>query len=40
VAGANVLMGDGTVRFFSDNMDYVLNQHLHSRNGGESISDF
>ena len=38
--GANLLMGDGAVRFISDNIDTVVHRNLHSRNGGEVINDF
>ncbi len=38
--GANVLMGDGTVRFFSDSIDAATHRGLHSRNGGEVIGNF
>ena len=38
--GANVLMADGAVRFLSDNIDTSLHRALHSRDGGEVVSDF
>jgi len=38
--GAHLLMGDGTVRFVSDNIDAALHRSLHSRNGGEVIGEF
>ncbi|MBI1346416.1 DUF1559 domain-containing protein [bacterium] len=38
--GAHVLMGDGTVRYLSDNIDSQLHRHLHSRDGGETLSEF
>ena len=38
--GANVLFGDGTVRFLSENIDIMLHRGLHSRNGGESLPEF
>ncbi len=40
VGGAHVLMGDGTVRFFSDNIDTATHRALHSRAGGEVIGEF
>ena len=38
--GANVLFGDGTVRFLGDSMDTLTHRGLHSRNGGEVVGDF
>jgi len=38
--GANVLMGDGSVQFFSDDIDATLQRNLHSINGGEVVSDY
>jgi prepilin-type N-terminal cleavage/methylation domain-containing protein/prepilin-type processing-associated H-X9-DG protein len=38
--GANVLMGDGTVQFFTDDIDGTLQRNLHSINGGEVVSDY
>jgi prepilin-type N-terminal cleavage/methylation domain-containing protein/prepilin-type processing-associated H-X9-DG protein len=38
--GANVLLGDGAVRFMSEDIDTTLHRNLHSRNGGEIIGDF
>lgn len=38
--GANVLMGDGAVRFLGDSMDANLHHALHSKNGGEVVSEF
>ena len=38
--GANVLMGDGSVQFFTDDIDATLQRNLHSINGGEIVSDF
>lgn len=38
--GAQVLLGDGSVRFLSDNIDAVLHRDLHSRNGGEVLGEF
>lgn len=38
--GADVLFGDGTVRFLSDNIDATLHRSLHSRNGGEVVGEF
>jgi prepilin-type N-terminal cleavage/methylation domain-containing protein/prepilin-type processing-associated H-X9-DG protein len=34
--GANFVMGDGSVQFLSENIDYVSYQRLGSRNDGES----
>lgn len=39
--GANILFGDGTVKFVSENIDLVdVWRALGSRNGGEVVSDF
>ena len=38
--GANVLMGDGSVQFFTDEIDQTLQRNLHSINGAEVVSDF
>ncbi|ADG70045.1 protein of unknown function DUF1559 [Planctopirus limnophila DSM 3776] len=38
--GAHVLIGDGTVRFLSENIDITLHRALHSRNGNEVVSEF
>ena len=38
--GANLLLGDGAVRFVSDNIDSTLHRSLHSRNGGEITGEF
>ncbi|MCA9117307.1 MAG: DUF1559 domain-containing protein, partial [Planctomycetaceae bacterium] len=38
--GANVVMGDGSVRFLGDSIDTQIHQALHSKNGGEVISEF
>ncbi len=38
--GAHALFGDGTVRFLSNNIDVAVHRNLHSRNGGEPLSDF
>ena len=38
--GANVLIGDGSVRFLTDDIDQTLHRNLHSHNGGEVVSDF
>lgn len=40
VGGAQVCMADGSVRFLSENMDFVLLQGLISYSGGEVIGDF
>ena len=37
-AGANVAMGDGSVRLFSQSMSVATLMHLVTRNGGEVIS--
>lgn len=37
--GANVVLLDGSVQFFSGGIDASLHQGLHSTNGGEVISD-
>ncbi|HEX4143336.1 MAG TPA: DUF1559 domain-containing protein [Pirellulales bacterium] len=38
--GANVLTGDGSVQFFTDEIDVSLQRSLHSINGGEVVSDY
>jgi len=38
--GANVLLGDGSVRFLRDGIDATLQRDLHSRNGGEVVGSF
>jgi prepilin-type N-terminal cleavage/methylation domain-containing protein len=38
--GAHVALGDGSVRFLSDNIDADLHRALHSCNGGEVIGEF
>jgi len=38
--GADFLMGDGTVRFLSENIDYVTYQKLGGRNDGQPIGEF
>lgn len=38
--GANVLMGDGAVRFLGNSLDTNLHRALHSKNGGEVVSGF
>ncbi len=38
--GANVLFGDGTVRFLGDSIDTALHRALHSLNGGEVGTEF
>ncbi|MEO2088346.1 MAG: H-X9-DG-CTERM domain-containing protein, partial [Gemmataceae bacterium] len=38
--GANILMGDGSVRFYGDNTRFSVFQALCSRQGGEVIGDF
>lgn len=40
VGGANVLLGDGTVRFLSNSIDTSTHRALHSRAGGEILGDF
>ena len=40
IGGAHVLLGDGTVRFLSDNIDATTHRNLHSRAGGEHIGEF
>jgi hypothetical protein len=36
--GAHHLLGDGSVHFFSENIDFNLYQNLGSINGGETVS--
>ncbi len=38
--GCNVLLGDGSVRFVSENIDFVLQGRLHTMNDGNTIGDF
>jgi prepilin-type processing-associated H-X9-DG protein len=38
--GSHVLMGDGSVRFISNNIDPKIYQALITRDGGEAVSDF
>ena len=38
--GAHLLLGDGAVRFISENVDAVLHRNIHSRNGGEVSGEF
>ncbi len=40
VGGANVLMGDGSVQFFTEEIDQTLQRNLHTINGGEVVNDF
>ncbi len=38
-AGANVAMGDGSVRMFSQTMSVPTLMHMVSRNGGEIVQE-
>jgi prepilin-type processing-associated H-X9-DG protein len=38
--GANLLFGDGAVRFLTNNTDVLICRALHSRDGGETVSGF
>ena len=38
--GAHLLLGDGAVRFISENVDAMLHRSIHSRNGGEVSGEF
>jgi prepilin-type N-terminal cleavage/methylation domain-containing protein/prepilin-type processing-associated H-X9-DG protein len=38
--GANVALGDGSVRFLSDSIDTNLHRAIHSTNGGEPVGEF
>lgn len=40
VGGAHILMGDGAVRFVSDNIDATTHRNIHSRNGGETVGEY
>jgi len=40
VGGAQFLMGDGAVRFISENIDYRTYQNLGSRNDGQVLGEF
>ena len=38
--GANFLLGDGSVRFIRDGIDFPTFRGLNSINGGEVLGDF
>jgi prepilin-type processing-associated H-X9-DG protein len=38
--GANVLLGDGSVRFLGNSIDTLTHRALHSRNGGDVPGEF
>ncbi len=38
--GAQVLLGDGAVRFLSDNIDANVHRSLHSKDAGDIVSEF
>ena len=38
--GVTVLLGDGSVRFVSDNIDYQTWQRLGDRKDGNAVGDF
>jgi prepilin-type N-terminal cleavage/methylation domain-containing protein len=38
--GAHLLMGDGAVRFVSDNIDTTVHRGVHSRDGNEVVGEF
>ena len=38
--GAHHLLGDGSVRFISENIDVVLYDSLTTRDGGEAVGEF
>ena len=38
--GAHALLGDGTVRFLSENLDWITYQRLGARNDGEVVGEF
>lgn len=40
IGGANFLMGDGSVRFFSEDIDPAILKALATPNGGEPVGDF
>ncbi len=40
VGGAHFVLGDGSVRFISTNIDLGVYQHLATRNAGDIVSDF
>lgn len=40
VGGCHVLLGDGSVRFVSENIDFTLQRYLSTIRGGEVIGDF
>ena len=39
-SGANFMMGDGSVRFISNNINFATYQALGTRQDGESLGDF
>ena len=40
VGGVHLLIGDGTVRFASDNIDAAVRQAIGTRAGGETVNEF
>lgn len=38
--GANVCLGDGSVRFLTNTIDVTLHRSIHSINGGEVVGDY
>lgn len=40
VGGANILLGDGSVRFIGDNIDANTHRSIHSRDGGEVTGEY
>jgi hypothetical protein len=40
VGGAHFLLGDGSVKFISENIDLLLYRGLGTRNGNEVLGDF
>ena len=38
--GAQLLLGDGGVRFVSENIDYMTYQRLGDRHDGQVVGDF
>lgn len=40
VGGAQFLLGDGSIRFISENVDYMTYQKLGDRRDGQVVGEF